>query len=174
MKRIAVTTAAVACGGALGALIRYGSEVTGDIVGIAGWVVILMVNLLGCVAMGVLFFWLESRLRRDGQGVIKHLHVRHTLQDIPGILAVDPTLPAPELAQFQHRLATRSGFLLTGLIGGFTTFSSFGLDVVILTESGRIAEAALDVTLSIGLGIAGIVIGLEIGRRTLSQEAPEC
>ena len=64
--------------------------------------------------------------------------------------------------------------MLTGLIGGFTTFSSFGLDVVMLIESGRIAEAALDITLSIGLGITGIVIGLEIGRRTLSQITPKC
>ena len=174
MKQIAITTAAIACGGALGALLRFGSEVTGDVVGIADWVVILMVNLLGCVAMGFLFCWLESRLRRDGQGVIKHLHVRHTLQDIPGILEADPTLPAPELARSQHRLATQSGFLLTGLIGGFTTFSSFGLDVVMLAESGRFAEAVLDITLSIGLGITGIVIGLEIGRRTLSQITPKC
>ncbi|MBT4768255.1 MAG: hypothetical protein HOO04_07830 [Phycisphaerae bacterium] len=174
MRRIAITTAAVAGGGALGALIRFLTEVGGEAMGVAGWVVILIINSLGCVAMGFLFYWLESRLRRDGQGLLRHLHVRHSLQGTRGILNEDPTLPAPELARFHHRLATQSGFLLTGLIGGFTTFSSFGLDVVMLIESGSIAEAALDITLSIGLGITGIVIGLEIGRRTLSQITPKC
>lgn len=173
MKQFAITTAAVATGGALGALLRFISEATGDRIGVAGWVVILIINVVGCVAMGFFFYWLESRLRRDGQGRLQHLHVRHAIQGTRGILSEDPTLVAPELARFQHQLAARSGFLLTGLLGGLTTFSSLSLDVVTLIESGQASMAVVDIILSLGLGIGGIVLGLELGRRTLGARPIE-
>ena len=56
MRGIAITTAAVALGGGLGAMIRSASECAGAALGIASWGVVLIINVLGCVAMGFLFF----------------------------------------------------------------------------------------------------------------------
>ncbi|MBN8949221.1 fluoride efflux transporter CrcB [Rhizobium sp. 60-20] len=53
-------------------------------------------------------------------------------------------------------------FLTTGVLGGFTTFSTFALESVMLWERGQwgpsIAYVALSVFLSIGALIAGLAI----------------
>jgi len=51
-------------------------------------------------------------------------------------------------------------FLMTGLLGGFTTFSAFSLDALTLWERGQGGLAALYVTASVGLSLAAIVLGL--------------
>ncbi len=55
-------------------------------------------------------------------------------------------------------------FLTVGLLGGFTTFSSFSLDVVTLYERGEFLFAALYVILSLVLSLAGIFAGLFLTR----------
>lgn len=50
--------------------------------------------------------------------------------------------------------------LAIGLLGGFTTFSSFSLDVVSMVERGQTALAAIYVALSLAAGIAGLFCGL--------------
>jgi crcB protein len=54
--------------------------------------------------------------------------------------------------------------LMTGLLGGFTTFSAFSLEAWTLWERGQPAQAALYVGLSVGLSLAGLVLGLWAGR----------
>lgn len=44
-------------------------------------------------------------------------------------------------------------FLFTGILGGFTTFSAFGLETMILLKSGELLIALLYVTLSIVIGL---------------------
>lgn len=56
-------------------------------------------------------------------------------------------------------------FLTTGILGGYTTFSAFSLDTVLLYERGEIALAALYVALSVVLSIVGLMIGLAIVRQ---------
>lgn len=51
-----------------------------------------------------------------------------------------------------------------GLLGGFTTFSAFSLEMVLLLERGQILIAALYAMLSFALGISGLLIGLTIMR----------
>lgn len=51
-------------------------------------------------------------------------------------------------------------FLATGVLGGFTTFSAFSLDVVLLYERGALIHAALYILLSVALSIAGLMLGL--------------
>jgi CrcB protein len=58
-------------------------------------------------------------------------------------------------------------FLMTGLLGGFTTFSAFSLDAVKLFQSGQPALAALYVLVSVGLSIAGLVTGMALARGAL-------
>ena len=48
-------------------------------------------------------------------------------------------------------------FLTTGILGGYTTFSAFSLDAVLLYERGAIGLAALYVLGSVLLSIAGLV-----------------
>ena len=47
-------------------------------------------------------------------------------------------------------------FLTTGLLGGYTTFSTFSLVVALLYERGQIGLAALYVLLSVVLSIGGL------------------
>ena len=55
-------------------------------------------------------------------------------------------------------------FLTTGILGGYTTFSAFSLDSVLLYERGELGLAALYVVLSVGLSIAGLFAGLALVR----------
>ena len=64
-----------------------------------------------------------------------------------------------------HRGFTQlNPFVLTGLLGGFTTFSAFSLEAVSLFERGVFGLAVLYVSLSVGLSIGGLVLGLIIAR----------
>lgn len=54
--------------------------------------------------------------------------------------------------------------LMTGLCGGFTTFSSFSLDFVGLVERGAIPLAIAYVAASVVLSIGATFLGLFIGR----------
>jgi fluoride exporter len=51
-------------------------------------------------------------------------------------------------------------FLTTGILGGYTTFSAFSLDAVLLYERGALGLAALYVILSVLLSIGGLFAGL--------------
>lgn len=55
-------------------------------------------------------------------------------------------------------------FLTTGIIGGFTTFSAFSLDTVLLYQRGEAALAGLYVLASVGVSIAALVAGMSIMR----------
>ncbi|MBV6487849.1 MAG: putative fluoride ion transporter CrcB [Pseudorhodoplanes sp.] len=58
-------------------------------------------------------------------------------------------------------------FLMTGILGGYTTFSAFSLDTMLLWERGQLVRAALYIVLSVGGALAGIALGLTIARRVL-------
>lgn len=51
-----------------------------------------------------------------------------------------------------------------GLLGGFTTFSAFGLETWLLVERGQLTFALLYVILSVSLSISALVFGLTITR----------
>src|SRR5262252_10071322 len=55
-------------------------------------------------------------------------------------------------------------FLTTGILGGYTTFSTFSLDVALLYERGQVGLAALYVLLSVVLSIGGLFAGLALVR----------
>ena len=50
--------------------------------------------------------------------------------------------------------------LFTGLLGGFTTFSAFGLETMTLLKRGDIAIASANVLLSVAAGLAALWLGL--------------
>src|ERR1700726_2588410 len=55
-------------------------------------------------------------------------------------------------------------FLMTGILGGYTTFSAFSLDAGLLYERGEIGLALLYVLGSVVLSIAGLFAGLALVR----------
>lgn len=110
----------VGAGGALGAMARYGISVLFARAGLIGFpFATLTINIVGSLAMGVLFGFL-------GRG-------------------------APEAARL---------FLGVGALGGFTTFSAFSQETVMLMGRGELAQAALYVGLSVALSLCGFYLGL--------------
>ena len=59
-------------------------------------------------------------------------------------------------------------FLTVGILGGFTTFSSFSLDTWLLIERGQTVSALAYVALSVGLAIAALAAGLHLTRLVLA------
>lgn len=55
-------------------------------------------------------------------------------------------------------------FLTTGVLGGFTTFSAFSLDAILLWERGEGAMAAVYGLASVGLSLAALMAGLALMR----------
>jgi CrcB protein len=60
--------------------------------------------------------------------------------------------------------ASLRAFIAVGVLGGFTTFSAFSLDVVLLAERGRLGTAALYGAASVVLAIGGLFAGLRLTR----------
>ncbi|MFD1341048.1 fluoride efflux transporter CrcB [Litorisediminicola beolgyonensis] len=76
-----------------------------------------------------------------------------------GVLAV-------ALGQFS---ATRfAPFLMTGLLGGFTTFSAFSLDAVTLYERGDVALAAGYVAASVIVSLGALILGVALTRGVMA------
>ena len=69
-----------------------------------------------------------------------------------------PQSAAPELR----------AFLAIGVLGGFTTFSAFSLDVVHLAERGEMLAAAGYVGASVILSVLGLLLGMAVIRATLA------
>ena len=113
----------VALGGAIGASARYGVNLLAVRLVPGLPLGTLAVNVLGCLAMGLLTAML---MLRGGQ----HL--------------------AP--------------LLLTGVLGGFTTFSAFSLDTLTLWERGAAGTALAYVAASVVLSLAAVTAGLATGR----------
>jgi fluoride exporter len=54
--------------------------------------------------------------------------------------------------------------LMTGILGGYTTFSAFSLDAVLLYERGALGLAAFYVLGSVAFSIGGLIAGLALIR----------
>ena len=56
--------------------------------------------------------------------------------------------------------------LMVGVMGGFTTFSSFSLETVTLAMNGHYTSATLNVVISMAACLTGTVLGVALARIT--------
>ena len=62
-----------------------------------------------------------------------------------------------------HLSPTMRTFVFVGVLGGFTTFSSFGLDTFTLGHGGDHVAAVWNVIAQVGLGLGGVWLGFYLG-----------
>jgi len=62
-----------------------------------------------------------------------------------------------------HMTTTMRTFLFVGVLGGFTTFSSFGLDTFTLGHGGEHEAAVWNVIGQVSLGVGGVWLGYYLG-----------
>ena len=111
-------------------------------------------------AIGAVLRWLGAAWvgRLTGEGWLGTAFVNVAGCFAMGVLAV---LMMERLPGSWGRLAP---FAMTGLLGGFTTFSAFSLDTLYLVERGRLAAAAGYVAGSVAFSILGLLLGLRLAR----------
>ena len=82
--------------------------------------------------------------------------------NVSGCLAIGylgAVFAGPWLVRPEVRMA-----LLVGLLGGFTTFSSYAFETLTLAADGRLSVALLNVALSNVAGLAGVWLGYRLAQ----------
>jgi CrcB protein len=66
----------------------------------------------------------------------------------------------PQLMREEYRIG-----LTVGVLGGYSTFSTFGMETFNLANDGEYAFAALNMVLSCAVGLAAVWLGYRLGER---------
>lgn len=69
-----------------------------------------------------------------------------------------------EMAMSSPHEALIRSFVMIGLLGGFTTFSTFSLDTLTLLEEGKILFALLYVVGSVAISLFAVFLGVTVMR----------
>jgi fluoride ion exporter CrcB/FEX len=164
--------AAVSAGGAVGAALRVSVIELAALVGVTGWVAVAVVNVLGGLAIGAGFVHLEARFLRSVRSRLSSTPHAQSIEARGWILEADQTLDPVDLFRGEARLRMLSGYWVTGFLGGFTTFSSFAVELFELhgrIDPLRFTGAYLIAAL---LPVAATWAGLVLGAFTLPRRRP--
>ena len=104
----------------------------------------------------VLRYWAGGLAQQVAGGAAGGFPIGTLLVNVVGCIVIGA------LAQLGERspLAPETrALLMTGVLGGFTTFSAFANETVLAWRAGATAVAAANVVLSVALCIAGVAIG---------------
>ena len=123
------------------------------------WIAIAVGGALGSVARHAVNHlvhvrWLVTRF--PAGTVVVNLFGCFVIGLLAGLLASD-------------RIALRAHwreFVFVGLLGGFTTFSTFGLDTFLLMRTHSVGQAAVNVAAQVAGGLLAVWVGYLIGART--------
>lgn len=114
----------------------------------------LLAVALGGALGSMLRFWISGLLNSSDTklpiGTLSINVVGSFLMGIAFVLIVEKARLSPELRPL----------LMTGLLGGFTTFSTFSLEAVTLLNEGHTGAALIYVLLSVILCITALYVGL--------------
>lgn len=119
------------------------------------YIAIAIGGTLGCWARYALTGTLQAALGRDFPYATLTINVLGSF--LMGFLFIEA------LERLTLSPAVRTG-ILTGGLGGFTTFSTFSMEALLLVEDGEPAKAALYLGLSVVLGIAAAFSGAYLAR----------
>jgi fluoride exporter len=114
------------------------------------WILIAAGGALGSVLRYALQGWVQRA--SNGSFPVGTLVVNVIGCALVGFLMAAFT--GPKLIREEYRLG-----IIVGILGGFTTFSAFGLETFSLTNDRQFAFAALNVVLSCGLGLVAVWAG---------------
>jgi CrcB protein len=122
------------------------------------WILVAFGGALGCVA-------------RHGVNGLVHQHwpvmrfpIATLMVNLLGCCVIGVLAGLIASGQLPMRTHWRE-FVFVGLLGGFTTFSTFGLDTITLIRSGDLAPAFSNVVIQVLGGLAGVYAGLALSER---------
>ena len=152
-------------GGGLGALARFGLVALARPHSPAFPTGTLIVNLSGCLAIGLLAGWL-SRAGALDPSPLAHPAPNTSITSASATpagkstsVAAAPGTPSAPLAAPWSTEHWRL-LLMVGVLGGYTTFSSFGLEVADMLRAGRTASAVAYILASVIGGVCLTLLGL--------------
>ncbi len=132
----------VMLGGATGAMLRFLTQEAGKRwTSLPGWTSIFAVNVVGSFCIGLSFGWITAIGAADAGDL--HLSNLQHFQDA-------------------ETISLALGGFVTGLCGGFTTFSTFSLDNIFLLYTRR-WQLVFNIVMSVILATLAAWGGLELG-----------
>jgi len=115
-------------------------------------------GIIGCWARYAMTVWLQSVYGRDFPYATLAINVLGSfLMGFLFVLTLERATVEPYL---------RVG-ILTGVLGGFTTFSTYAMETLLLAEGGELGKGLLYVVLSNVLAISAAVVGAVLARIAL-------
>ena len=117
---------------------------------------LVLLVLAGAVG-AVLRYEVERAVRRRSRS---DLPVGILLVNVSGSFALGLVVGLAEHLDIPSLVVTVVG---TGLLGAYTTFSTFSVDTVALAERGRVGAAAANIGVSLVAGLAAAALGLALG-----------
>jgi CrcB protein len=119
------------------------------------WIAVALGGALGSMARHLVNLELAHRLERSVPHATFLVNVAGCL--VIGVLA--GRIAGGKLAMSP----TMRTFVFVGVLGGFTTFSTFGLDTFTLAHGGEHAVAFWNIVGQVGLGLGAVALGYHLG-----------